>query len=435
MLSKEQLFSQLEHVVSDMELQGYDVQSAHTELYQLPLSYDALLDFAHKLPKLPLRKDYRYVEPSAWEEIVSEMDNPPVATKVSPHEIEPRIRQAFLASVCGCILGKPFETNPDMGMIRDALTAENAWPLDDYPTGAVMEHMPRQHPSRNETIRENICYAAADDDINYTVVGMLNLEKNGFDFTHQQLANIWGESLPLFYTFGPERVILARIGENSLFDLPYEDEWPDVAVPRNEMCGAMIRADAYGYACAGDPLKAARLAWKDGSLTHRRNGVYGEMFAAAAIAEAFVAKEPLQIFETALRCVPRRSRFYERVSRGYDIVASAPDYFTAYEQIHAELGEYTHCLVYQETATLINTLRFAKDCGTGICLQVMQGNDTDSYGCTAGSILGAYYGEGSLEAKWLAPFDDQLQLAIARAPEHSLNALANRMSKLAFLKK
>ena len=46
---------------------------------------------------------------------------------------------------------------------------------------------------------------------------------------------------------------------------------------------------------------------------------------------------------------------------------------------------------------LINTLRFAQDVGDGICKQVSQGNDTDSYGATAGSILGAYFGPEGLE--------------------------------------
>ena len=53
--------------------------------------------------------------------------------------------------------------------------------------------------------------------------------------------------------------------------------------------GALIRADGFGYACAGDPRKAAELAYRDAYLTHRRNGIYGEMLFAAAIAAAAIA--------------------------------------------------------------------------------------------------------------------------------------------------
>jgi ADP-ribosylglycohydrolase len=42
-----------------------------------------------------------------------------------------------------------------------------------------------------------------------------------------------------------------------------------------------------------------------------------------------------------------------------------------------------------------------------------QGNDTDSFGATAGSILGAYCGAEGLEGRWLAPFHDDFRTALA----------------------
>jgi hypothetical protein len=60
----------------------------------------------------------------------------------------------------------------------------------------------------------------------------------------------------------------------------------------------------------------------------------------------------------------------------------------------------------------------------------MQGNDTDSYGATAGSLLGAYFGPGHLEERWLEPFHDTIHVALANFHEQSLSALAKRMGKL-----
>lgn len=56
---------------------------------------------------------------------------------------------------------------------------------------------------------------------------------------------------------------------------------------------AWTRADAWGYAAPGWPEKAAELAFKDASANHRRNGVYGSMFFAAAIAAAFAVDDPV----------------------------------------------------------------------------------------------------------------------------------------------
>ena len=74
------------------------------------------------------------------------------------------------------------------------------------------------------------------------------------------------------------------------------------------------------------------------------------------------------------------------------MVAEAQDWLAAYERIHDTYARYGFCQIYQECATLMNTLRFAKDIGNGICMQVSQGLDTDSFGATAGSLLGVWLG-------------------------------------------
>jgi hypothetical protein len=62
--------------------------------------------------------------------------------------------------------------------------------------------------------------------------------------------------------------------------------------------------------------------------------------------------------------------------------------------------------------------------------QLTQGQDTDSFGATAGSILGAYFGPEGLEARWLAPFNGDLRTGLARFYERSLAGVARRMRKL-----
>jgi ADP-ribosylglycohydrolase len=178
------------------------------------------------------------------------------------------------------------------------------------------------------------------------------------------------------------------------------------------------------------PVPAAELAWSDASWTHRRTGIYGEMFVAAAIANAQVMDDRLGVFETALQFVPQRSRFHEIVADSLNEVRQASDWLDGYRRIHRKYKQYIHCLIYQEVGTLINTLRFAEDIGHGICVQVSQGNDTDSFGATAGSLLGAYFGPGYLEERWLVPFNDDIHTALAWFYERSLSGLAKRMGEL-----
>ena len=202
--------------------------------------------------------------------------------------------------------------------------------------------------------------------------------------------------------------------------------------PGDELCGAQIRADAYGYACAGRPRLAATLAWRDAGWTHRATGVYATMFTAAAIAGAFVIDDPLELCRMALRCVPQGSRFRERIGDCLEQVALASDWQDGYRRIHDRYGCYGHCQIYQETGTLINTLRFASSVEEGICMQVSQGNDTDSYGATAGSLLGVLHGRPP-EQHWLAPFNDEIRTTVAELYESSLTRVAERMGRLAGL--
>jgi ADP-ribosylglycohydrolase len=269
------------------------------------------------------------------------------------------------------------------------------------------------------------------------VVAMLLLEQHGEAFTSRDVRWQWMLQLPLAATFGPERTQLLAAGVASLEgygaleDGP-PDSWAAVLNPGDEHCGALIRADAYGYACPGDPVRAARLAWQDAITTHRRTGVYGCMFVAAAVAVALVTDpaDRLAPFRIALRVLPRRSRLAAIVQESLDLVTSATDWLDAYRKVHGRFGDYTHCRVYQEIGTLMVTLRFAADVGEGLGLQVCQGNDTDSFGATAGSLLGALLGPEAFEPRWVAPFNDRIHLALATFHETSLTAVAERMARL-----
>lgn len=438
------LKAQLKTIIADRRAQGHVVDGLHEELNALPDSYDALEAFAQRLARLPLRDDWPYLEPETLDEILAECDPQRPLGQIAllpPDEAAARIATAFVSSVCGCVLGKPIEINPTLAELRQALEPRGEWPLSQYvsetlvfPGRSARADGSQMHPSFHHTCRENIRYVAQDDDINYTILGMLVLETFGAGFAWRDLQELWMRHLSISFCHGPERTILVRAGLNYLGRHIVEpqpcEEWVRTWNPGDERCGALIRADAYGYACPGRPALAAELAWRDASFTHRQTGVYATMWVAAAIAAAFVAKEPLDIFHTALQFVPRRSRFYKIVSDSLNEVAQAGDWLDGYHRIHGKYKEYSHCLVYQECGTLINSLRFAENIGDGFCKQVCQGNDTDSFGATAGSILGAFFGPGHLDPRWVEPFGDEIRTGLNFFYERSLSALAERMGTL-----
>jgi len=430
---------QLEGILRNKFEQGYQTSGCLEQLSELPESYDAYLAFAHRLAALPMRDNWSYEEPNDLEEIWRACDPSRPLGQVGNLNVQDsakRVEAGFLASVCGSMLGKPIEVNPSLAQLRQALDSVGEWPLNDYISEDMLHALGRRHWSWYETARGRIAYVAPDDDINYTLTGMLVLEQFGKGYTKRNLRDLWLNHLPIINTWGPERAILLRSGMSYLehdkehFDHAELEAWPDLLVADTELCGAAIRADAYGYACPGQPALAAELAWRDASFTHRRTGIYATMFIAAAIAVAHTLRDRVEIMKTALQFVPGKSRFYEVAHDCLQMVQSSADWLEAYQKINAAYGKHMHCQVYQEIGTLINTFCFAENVGDGLCKQVMQGNDTDSFGATAGSLLGVYFGAGSLEPRWLEPFQDTIYTGLSNFHEQRLSRLAKRIGRL-----
>ena len=456
LIDLEILRERIHGVILNKSAQGHEVEGAVEKLYDLPDSYDALAKFVTSLSELPMRSDWRYVEPDGINEIWAQSDpsRPTKAYKsVDLDDSSSRVEQAFLGSVAGCVLGKPIEVRLTGHEIKAALTKIGDWPLSDYISQDIKTVLPTVHRSFDETVREKIKFVAPDDDINYTIMGMLILEEFGSNFNHENIRELWIKHLPLDITFGPERSMLVKSGLESLgrMNLDSYGETGGVASeeggykptpfrgenalnqllnPGDELCGAAIRADAYGYACPGYPQKAAEFAWMDASFTHNRTGIYATMFLASAISMAQISNDPMEIFNTALKFVPTKSRFYERINICLELVSDAQSWEEGYKKINDIYGIYGHCRIYQEIGMLINTMKYAQDVGHGISIQVSQGADTDSFGATAGSLLGAYFGPGYLDDKWLVPFNDDIHTGMACFFERSLSKLAERMGKL-----
>ena len=420
-------------VIADKQEQGHRVDGCAERLAATPDSYDALLAFAEDLSRLPLRADWPHVEPDELAAIWAEADPGRHSTPVGfdADDVAGRVETAWYARVSGCILGKPFEFDPTLDELRAVLEPAGEWPLSDYVTEATNIRLREPQPQWPELVRERITHVCEDDDLNYTVLAMLLLERHGTAFTHDDVRRLWLLQLPVLATFGPERTQLLAAGMGTLGGT--ESEWATVLNPTDEHCGALIRADAYGWACPGNPELAASLAHRDASVTHRRTGIYATMWVAAALATALVTDpaDRLGPFRTALGFVPQRSRFAAIVAESLTLVEGAADWEAGYHAVHGRFGEYSHCRVYQEVGTLLNTARFARDVGHGLGLQVCQGNDTDSFGATAGSYLGALLGPAAFDKEhWTARFGDRIHLALATFHEQSLSALARRMAQL-----
>ena len=175
------------------------------------------------------------------------------------------------------------------------------------------------------------------------MLGVALLERCGTGFDALDVAKLWLDYLPAGRIFTAERVALRNLLEAYL---P-----PETATRRNpfrEWIGARLRVDAYGWAAAGDPVAAARMAWEDARLSHTANGIYAAMFMAAAHAASLSESSAAACADTGLSVVPRRSRLAVALRAVRDL-AGELEWEALVDRIFAEF-DYHHVHAINNTA-------------------------------------------------------------------------------------
>jgi hypothetical protein len=183
-----------------------------------------------------------------------------------------------------------------------------------------------------------------------------------------------------------------------------------------EWIGAQIRGDYFGYINPGDPKTAADMAWRDASISHVKNGIYGEMFASAMIACAAVTDDIEDIIRGGLAYVPKTSRLYAKITQILEDYHSGVGYYEAVEKLKAEYDPdnsygWTHTIPNAAIVALA-LLHGEGDFSKSICRAVEVGYDTDCNGATVGSIIGIRGGYSAIDSVWTAPVRGKLATSI-----------------------
>lgn len=380
---------------------------------------------ADAMAKEYVSKDYPYVEPSDLEGIRTER---PAGKKVYarvPYNKD-KVLAAWQGRVAGCLLGKPVE-----GMRRPAL-----YPLlkavGNYPMNRYIR-LNEYSTEQIETLKINVgrCWAdtltegisPVDDDTNYTVLALKVLEDYGREFAPVNVMEAWTRYLPMCALCTAERVAY----RNAALSM----QPPQTAVYRNayrEWIGAQIRGDFFGYINPGDPQTAAEYAWRDASISHVRNGIYGEMYIAAMLAAAAVEDDVNAIIDAGLAQIPAKSRLARDIAdvRAWCETAESPE--AVIELIHGRYDEVSqHGWCHTDSNAMIVTMALILgkwDFGKSICLAVQSAFDTDCNGATVGSIVGMR--NGSVPVEWVEPFRNGLHTSLDGYPTVSLEQLADK---------
>ncbi len=402
--------------------EGCDV-TGFQEKFDAAATSEQLMAVYNELQLLRTRSDFQYVEPSHLEGIRAARPAETKRWKLSADAaLLDRIHGAWLGRIAGCAVGKPVE-----GWAKDEIRAylENMgeYPLCDYipaPKGELPEGIKSPYAP---ALRGTFSHGLVDDDTNYTVTALLIMNNHGLDFTTQEVGQTWLSGLPYNWTCTAEHQAYA----NLVRELPL-DQVPMYLNPYREWIGAQIRADFWGYAAPGWPEKAAEFAYRDARLTHVKNGIYGEMFCAAAISAALATDDLDEIIAAALNEIPANSRLAETVQDCLRLRRECSTWEDAFgKMLETYYGQYSWVHTNNNLAIVLIALLYGwPDFEKVTSIAVMQGMDTDCNGATSGSILGAALGAKKLPEKFIQPLGGKLETTVIGFPMPNIEELAKQ---------
>ena len=380
---------------------GASPDAVAPELRRLALE---LLDELDALPR-----PWADREPEGLDEILALCS--PVPAAAPDGSLGDRVTAAWLGRAAGCVLGKPVEGLPREG-IRAVAEGTGNWPVRGWFTAEglapeVTERWPWNRASRPTSLAENICGVPEDDDLNFTFLGLLLLERAGTSFDSLDVAKLWLDYQPPGRIFTAERVAVRNLLEACL---P-----PETATRRNpfrEWIGARLRVDTYGWAAPGDAVAAARMAWTDARVSHTANGVYAAMFMAAAHAHSLTGASAAECADAGRSVVPPASRLGEALATAHDLV-DGRDWEAVVDGLYRAVGELHWVHAINNTALTAAALyAFDGEFSSAICAAVQGGWDTDTNGAAVGSLLGATVGTAGIDDRWTAPLEGRFATSL-----------------------
>lgn len=363
-------------------------------------------------------------QPDSLEEILALRPEDACKTKTAVSDLRKKIKGAVIGRCAGCTLGVPVENWPVLSMIDWAIRTNTPFPPTNYwEIVSRPDALQYGMSQRKEYARENIDKVPVDDDITYMMLNMLLLEKYGKNYSLDDVAQLWLDVLPYACTAEDE----------ALHQLKYGTK-PEYAALFNEYVewiGAAIRADAFGYACAGDPEGAARCCYNDAFLTHRKNGIYGEMFCAATIAAAFTAKNPLDACREGMKQIPKDSELYQALEWAFSMEGEFKTYAKARQLIDDKFPRMHRVHTINNMCAIVFSFMLGGDDFTKCISEcVAIGLDNDCTGATVGSIFGACYGIDAIPSYWYENYNDKICTYITGYPEFSIEKTVDTFEKL-----
>ena len=265
---------------------------------------------------------------------------------------------------------------------------------------------------------------AADDDVNGPVFFLRALVDDAAnrDIEPQDIARAWlnytreGKGMFWWGGYGISTEHTAYLNLKSGIPAPQSGSIEQNGIVLAEQIGGQIFIDTWGFVNPGNPGKGADYGEAAASVSHDGNGIYGARFMCAAISQAFVSSDILQIIETGLAEIPQNCRYYKIVESVMAFHKKSPkEWRDCYRYLVEEWGYDRYpgvCHIIPNAGVCIMALLYGEGhFDRTIEIATMAGWDTDCNAGNVGSILGVFCGLKGIPQKYRSPINDGIVLS------------------------
>jgi ADP-ribosylglycohydrolase len=417
LVDKLSLYSQLKHEYGASQIEPILIKAE-----------GALINILNELRSLPIDPEIATKEPNDLNSIQSLRPEGPrqLWGKFNKRQYQDKLEGALLGRMAGCTLGAPVEFWPIERMEALAHELSSSFPPKDYWSYIPHPYEKRYGISPNESYtKDKMDGVPVDDDLAYTLLGLLVIEEYGSSFTTEEIGKSWLKYLP--YACSAEDVALKNLkaGVQAF-------ESGDKNNPYCEWIGADIRADPWGYLAPAWPERAAEMAYRDAYISHRRQGIYGEMYFAAVISAAFTVKHPVEALEIGLTEIPKDCELAKAIRWALNVAPTIHDYRQARETVEDRfVGMSPVHTINNACLTIWGLTIGGNDFTRVIGETVAMGMDNDCTAATAGSIIGAILGKNLIPQHWVNKFNNTVHSYLIGKTNFKIDNLTRRFTKAA----
>jgi len=401
---------------------GVDKDKIEAYLNEAEHTINSLIDTLKELPADP---GFTLKEPDQLDKIraLRPFGNRKLWKEFHSDKYMERLTGSLFGRFAGCTLGAPVECWSVEDMSEWAAYIGDKFPPVDYWSSIKNPNFKRYAVSEcYKYTKIGLDGVPVDDDLTYTILGLLIMEDYGPEFTTENIGAAWLKYLP--YACSAERITL----KNLKAGIP-STKSAEVDNPYVQWIGADIRSDPWGYFAPGLPEKAAELAYRDAYISHRRNGIYGEMYFSAVIAAAFETDNTIDALKIGLAEIPGECLLSQDIRWALDAGKDIGNYLEARKAVEERFGKMSGWHTNLNACLTIFGLMIGGDDVTRVIGEtVAMGYDNDCTAATAGSIIGAVRGLAGIPEHWYKDYKNKILTYIIGHPEFKIDDVINRFA-------